>query len=255
MVGDSLAHNANYRRIEAVTNTTVKTTKAYSSAWDKSARYKEMNITDVSKKELKNSTFDQVVLAAPTVDISNLNTVNAKASDDMDVFKQKVGTSCENMMKVAKDALANVKKVTIMNHAPRYDTHSVDPMGLKQKLAKYANNYMLELWLDCPMKDKIFIGRHNLECTGEERIKRYKDDHSGRYDGVHHNSGAGKAVYTESVLDIVLSSLQTEVPDDEHTWVRGNAKQSRTYSSALNGKTGVKTQNRFSPLGGNMGNC
>ena len=148
-----------------------------------------------------------------------------------------------------------MKKVTIMNHAPRYDTHDVDPMGLKHKLANYANNYMLELWLDCPMKDRISIGSHNLECSGEERMKRYKDDRSGRYDGVHHNSGVGKVFYTESVLEILLSSLQTQASDEQHTWTKQNAKQSRTYSSAVNGKTGIKTQNKFSPLGGMMGNC
>ena len=39
-MGDSLAHNSKFREIEIVTNTTIKTAKSYSSAWDKSARYK-----------------------------------------------------------------------------------------------------------------------------------------------------------------------------------------------------------------------
>jgi hypothetical protein len=48
-VGDSLAHNANVREVEVVTNTTIKTAKAYSSAWDVSARFKDKNVTDVVK--------------------------------------------------------------------------------------------------------------------------------------------------------------------------------------------------------------
>ena len=85
------------------------------------------------------------------------------------------------MMKVAQDALKaspHLEKVTIMHHAPRYDTQIVDPVGLKPNLANFANNYLLELWLESPLKDKIFIGSHNLDCTGEIRMKRYRDDKS-----------------------------------------------------------------------------
>ena len=117
-VGDSLAHNANVRHIDLVTNTTIKTAKAYSSAWDASARFKEKNVKDVVKNEMKAGNFNHIVLAAPTVDISNLDTAKAKPSDDTDTFKQKIVTSCQNMIKVAEKALADqpkLKNVTIMN--------------------------------------------------------------------------------------------------------------------------------------------
>ena len=272
IVGDSLAHNTNFRKVEIVTNSTIKTAKAYSSVWDKSARYKELNVTDVVKNELKNASFNHLVLAAPTVDISNIDTAKVKPTDNTDAFKQKIGISCENMIKVAEDALANntdLKKVTIMSHAPRYDTRDVDPVGLKPNLANFANSYFLELWLNSPMKDKIFIGSHNLECSADVKMKRYRDEHSGRYDGVHLYGSAGKTAYTASVLNILLSSFETPAPaqvhsnqtrqptDDYHTncpQAQYSKKQKQKYSSVVAGKSSIKTQNRFSPLGEFSGN-
>ena len=254
--------------LEVVTNTTIKTAKAYSSAWDNHARFKEQNIMDVTITELKKSSFNQLVIGAPTVDISNLNTEKVRANDNVDRLKEKIRASCQNIMKVAQDAIENnpsLERVTVMNHAPRYDTKDVDPIGLKPNLANFANNYMLELWMDSPI-DKIFIGSHNLECSGELKVKRYKDDRTGWYDGVHLYGSAGKMAYTESVLNILLSSFPAQAhantyhtPDDSHTSCpQSKYTQQKKYSSAVRGNIGpskVKTQNRFSPLGGISGNC
>ena len=91
--------------------------------------------------------------------------------------------------KIAENALANqpdLKNVTIMNHAPREDAPAIDPSGIKPILANFANSYLLELWIDSPMKNRIFIGSHNLDCHGDTRTKRYTDEQSGRYDGVRY---------------------------------------------------------------------
>ena len=69
-----------------------------------------------------------------------------------------------------------------MNHAPRNDAPAVDPSGIKPILANYANSYLLELWLDSPMKNRIFIGSHNLDCSGNTWTKRYTDEQLDRYD-------------------------------------------------------------------------
>ena len=69
-----LAHNSNFNKVEYVTNSTVKTSKAYSSVWNAKARCKYMNVTDVTKNELRTAPFDHLVLAAPTVDITNIDT-------------------------------------------------------------------------------------------------------------------------------------------------------------------------------------
>ena len=124
VVGDSIAHNTHFNIAERVTHTTIKTSKAYSSALDNAARFRNLNVTAVAKDELEKAEFDHLVLAAPTVDITNLDTSNVKPEDSTEVFKQKVEISCKNMVKVAENALSNhssLMKVTIMNHDPRFD--------------------------------------------------------------------------------------------------------------------------------------
>ena len=90
-----------------------------------------------------------------------------------------------NMMEVAQDALENhsqLEKVTIMSHAPRYDVPDADPAGLKPNLAAFANSFLLELWIDSPLKHKIHIGSHtNLECSGDLRIQRFTAERTGKY--------------------------------------------------------------------------
>ena len=70
--------------------------KAYSSAWEKNDRFKHRNLTDVVTKELEKAEFDHLVLAAPTVDITNMETRNHKAEDSTEILKQKVEASCRN---------------------------------------------------------------------------------------------------------------------------------------------------------------
>ena len=275
-VGDPVAQHNNFRKLEIATNTTMKTAKAYSSVKDKTARYPEQNITDVTKDELNKRPYDYLVLAAPSVDISNLETADLKPSDNTDDLKEKVGLSCQNMIKVAEDSLKNnmqLKKVTILNHAPRFDHRDIDPMGLKPNLAIFANNYLMELWLYSPLKNKIHLGTHNLDY------------------GVHMHSKLSREEYMKSVQNILLSSFEitSTVPpnikhsDDNHTrcpqamflagqryqdrWQhvtrkerqydnrtqfteqqpRVNPTWQRTYSSVA--AAPVKIQNRFSILG------
>ena len=151
MVGDSVAHNTNFRIVEKVTNSTIKTAKAYSSTWNERARFKHSNVTKVVKDELEKSNFDHLVIAAPTVDITNLNTKNANKEDSIEPFKSEIEDSCINLFKVAENALENnleLKKVTILEHPPRFDTFREDPISLKPKLANYANNFFQQLWVN-----------------------------------------------------------------------------------------------------------
>ena len=87
---------------------------------------------DVVRKELENAPYRHLVLGAPTVDISNLDTSKVKPSDNIDGFKQKAEDSCKNMMNIAEESLSNnpnLEKVTIMNHTPRFDNSDLDPVN------------------------------------------------------------------------------------------------------------------------------
>ena len=210
-VGDSVGHNTNFRTLEIVTNTTIKTARAYSSSKDIIAKFPEKNMMDVTEKELEKREFDHLVLTAPTVDITNIDTSKFKPNDDTNGLKEKAGLSCYNMIKIAEDSLKNhpkLKNVTILGHTPRYDSREIDPAGLKPNIAHFANNYLLELWLYSPLKDKIHIGNHNLECSGAVRAQRYTDGRTGRHDGVHMYGEAGKKAYSESLLNVLLTSFQ-----------------------------------------------
>jgi hypothetical protein len=90
----------------------------------------------------------------------------------------------------------------------------VDPVSVKPKLAMYANSFLLEAWLDSPQKDKIFIGSHNLDCSSSQRVDNYTDKRSRRHDGVNMYGYAGKTAYTESVINILMSSIQLLANDD-----------------------------------------
>ena len=95
-----------------------------------------------------------LVMSAPTVDITNIDTSNVAQKD---IYQQKVITSCNNMFNIAQKSLdqnPNLTKVVIMEHIPRFDN---DPSSLKPDLPRLANVTLGQLWLNSPLKHKIFI--------------------------------------------------------------------------------------------------
>ena len=224
LVTDSLGRDIEYNKIERSENIRIRTVKAYSSVENKSARWPQLNVMDMVQQEVSNTPhgdgYDYLILSAPTVDITNVDTTNFSPSESTTEIKQEVIVSCQNMMEVAENALKKnirLKKVILMSHPPRFDTADVDPMSLKQAMAKFANRTILQLWLDSPLKHKIFIGEHRLECSIETLKLRYTDDKNGRYDGVHMYGNAGKKAYSNSVLTILKDALSTPHPPHQGT--------------------------------------
>ena len=145
-IADSVGRNVEFRKVEKASNVRITTKKAYSSVKNKNARWPELNVTDVTRKEVNNvahgDNYDVLVLSAPTVDITNLDTMNFKASENLEFFKQEVLISSKNMISAGENAIRmnpGLKKVIILCHPPRFDTSEVDPLMLKQTLAKIAN--------------------------------------------------------------------------------------------------------------------
>ena len=129
-----------------------------------------------------------------------------------------------------------------MSHAPRYDVPDADPAGLKPNLAAFANSFLLELWIDSPLKHKRHIGSHtNLECSGDLRTQRFTIERTGKYDGVHMYGTSGRVAYTDSVLNILRSSLSLSgrAPErDSHT----NCPQAEYARLMKRNNTGRHTQ-------------
>ena len=160
-IGDSVAHNANFADLEIGSHTRIKLVKAYSSVEDSRARWPLKNFSDVTPAALltthKEDPFSHLILAAPTVDISNLNTSKLTSNDNTEVYKQHVAISCQNMLSVAYNAITahpELKKVVLMEHLPRFDIIDVDPIGIKPLLVKYANDTLVQMLQASPMKEK-----------------------------------------------------------------------------------------------------
>ena len=275
LVWDSLSQNLDFRKIEAITNTTIKTAKGYSLASDGNPGVKHINLSDVSKEELRKKHYDNLVLAAPTEDISKLKTDKIKSDDNIDELKDRIKVSCKNVVKAAEDALANnseLKSVLIMNHAPRRDIENIDPMGIKSELAVFANHYLLELWFDSPHKQNITIGSHSLESSEKTLRNRQTDERTGRYDGIHYHGNSGRIAFTQSVLNMMLSSMNINPKyrensitlsldsDEDHTncpqaWYMSKEKRkTNRMNIAVTQYQPIVTRNRFSVFNSNQGN-
>ena len=265
-VGDSVAHNAWIKHVEDKTHSRITTRKAYSSVEDKRARWPKKNVKVVTEKALKevdvDDQYEYVVLSAPTVDITNIDTSKLKPLDGTESFKQEIDASCRNMMNLAQNVISEkpcIKKVIILDHPNRYDTKAKDPMSLKTELAKYANTTYSQLWAESSLKHKIVLGKHNLECSEEIRTDRFTDRVKNRYDGVHMYSMAGRTAYTDSVLDILSSAIDKSprlrprssqvdaaangrnMNNDNHSDCAQSRYQNKRYS--------VPVQNKYNVLG------
>ena len=140
--GDSVAHTASFRNVESLTNTRIKTVCAYSSVYNDTARWPQYNFTEVVNYNLKNpgvDAFDVLVLAAPTVDITNLNTSQLSSTDNTEIFQQNVIVSAQNMLSLAKASLEQnkgLRRVVLLEHPPRFDKIDVDPASIKPNLVQ-----------------------------------------------------------------------------------------------------------------------
>ena len=232
------------------------TAKAYSSIEDNRARWPRKNVQDVTNKYLdvvsKDDTFEYLVLGAPTVDITNLDTSRTKPEANTEFFKREVIVSCQNMFTTAQNALIKhpkLKKVTIMEHSPRYDNANVDPSCLKPKLAKYANDVFRHLWSSSSLRHKIVIGlSQGLECSGKVRLARYTRTHDIKHDGVHMYGVSGRAAFRRSVTAIISSVLSPHSAPAPATPQSG-AAQGTANTTGGQDRYNVKVSNIFETLG------
>ena len=211
LVGDSIAHNVDIKQLEKESNFLITKLKAYGSVEDSVSMFPKKNLSDVVPQELVrkyNQTgldFDVLIIQASSTDITNLDT-NVNAMENMEYLKQSAAVSSTNIFNVATDSLkhTNVKKVIIMERIPRYDRVEVDPSSLKSGLSEYSNGILHQLWLQSELKDKIIIGKHELECSANIRRDRYGNENV--FDGIHLRGPSGKKCYTGSIINIIRKS-------------------------------------------------
>ena len=170
----------------------------------------------------------------------------------------------------------NLEKVIIMEHAPRYDTADVDPVGLKPALAKYANNTFNQLWLNCPLKNKISIGHHRIDAekSSPNHANVFRNVKTSKYDGVHFYGVSGQNIYSKSVLEIMknvmpvanqsqyskapqntLQQPQQEREDDhQHCKQAQFQKNKKKSTKKTKYHPSVQVKNRFNVFNSNSGN-
>ena len=141
----------------------------------------------------------------------------------------------------------------------RFDTVNVDPCSLKPNLARMANVELGQLWMNSPFKDRIVIGQHSLESSGngDAHLARYQNFRTGRYDGVHLYGQAGCTDYTNSVKSILMMAIQKHSSAQSNTgFGKAQAAFHKTCPQAnyQKGKyhPSVQVRNRFDVL--NQGN-
>ena len=275
-IGDSISTNANFEALEEATESKFVRVKAYSAIHDtecndakRAAKFPETNFTDVIHNELQKKGYEHLVVQAGAVDISNLNTKD-NPEKHIDYFKHKSIESATNIFNAASEALSiqpSLKSVVIMKQIPRYDPFTVDPLALKTVLSQLFNNTLTNLWTESAFRHKIFIGTHNIECSGSIREARYRHTISGRYDGIHLYGSSGMKAYTQSVLNILKRAKVTSPEYDYHqscpqfvhqTRLRNQqrAPHNSSYRRPIPTITSftVPLQNRFASFNSNQGN-
>ena len=185
----------------------------------KSAAYfPAKNFVQVVPDEAVKDDFENLIIQTGCVDITNLKT-EVDPKENIEYFKQETVMSARNMFHsclFALDRQPSLKKVVLMKQTPRYDPVITDPLQLKPMLAQLFNNTLTELWTSCPLKEKIHIGTHNIECTGAIQSARYKHTKSGKFDGVHLYGSSGSKAYTNSVINILKSASLTTAEHNYH---------------------------------------
>ena len=102
--GDSIGQGLNFNYLETSLACQIESVRAYSSVMDENARWPSKNFTDVVTQYLRGrKSFNVVVMSAPTVDISNLNTERLTRQQ----CEERAVESSKNMISLAEKTLAN----------------------------------------------------------------------------------------------------------------------------------------------------
>ena len=217
IIGDSVALNVDKKSIEKVTKKDISLVKAYSSSYSQHSKWPNKNVKEVTKSLLDSEVPEHLILGAPSVDITDLDTAKNNEDEYDEKLKRAVAISCQNMFSTAESAIKahpRLQRVTLLQHLPRYDTADVDPFNLKPQLAKYANSIYQQLLEKSLVKEKLSIGKLSLDCEGKIRQARFTRLRDGWYDGVFMHGTSGRNVYSRSLAAIIArnSSERKRIP-------------------------------------------
>lgn len=222
-LSDSIFFGIDLSAIEKAAGGTIKAVKTYSSKEDCRSWFPSKNVHDVLQEQLHVKKYDTVILAAPSLDITN-----QKVEENIKQFnRDETIASCDAMVQAADFAICSgrSKKVILLHHAPRYDTEYNDPNGIRSALAKFSNKMTQCRRNLSSFSEHILVGTHRgLESEGNLRWRLFANDGTtsnvkkGKYDGYHFYSAAGRHALTNSVMSIIEHQMKTEKPMTEPEW-------------------------------------
>ena len=133
----------------------------------------------------------------------------------------------------------NLAIIVVPERAPRYDN--------LEWLNEYSNNELHRAKAELPasIRDKIVIGRHNLNCDGDIRVSRYGVPGTRvggkKVDGLHLRGSSGRIATTRSMAHIMVQAGLTTP-----TIVEQVAKNRQIHIKKKS-QQGMESQNRSSP--------
>ena len=220
LLADSITRALVYPKLEAPSGSLIKQVNTYSAEFDERAHKPHRNTNQVIREELKKKSYNTVILGAPSVDITNQDVSEGILDENV---AETVSSSLA-MVEAAEYAIKSgrVKKVVLLQHAPRYDTPRNDPHGVRPQLSQLANTHLQKARDASDLAEHILVGEHSgLECEGSTRTSRFTSDQThirnwgvklGKYDGVHMYSQEGAEALTKSLLAILHTAGMLRKP-------------------------------------------
>ena len=269
-VGDSVSAHVRIDALEKATRTKIVTE---SNIAKNAAKFPEANFTEMLPQKLQEDTFQNLMVQAGSVDISNLKT-DIEPTKYSAYFQQVATVSAKNLFSACEYAAMknpSLKKIIVLKQTPRYDPASVDPLSVRPVLSELFNRTLEQCLQSSQVRDRIFLGTHSIDCTGAIRDARYRETKSGRFDGLHLFGTSGSKAYTNSVLNILQSAGMVD-PEFDHSncsqarfqarrgvhvknyfWQNDvDTRRSGCGRDQLNMRYEIPTQNRFSSLADNF---
>ena len=223
-VRDSVSEAANLRILETLTNARIR--PARKVVFNDLEQTVKQNLNNSGREE-----FEYLVLSAPS------NVITEMRSSEESSLNENVFKSCKQVIKVAEEALtmkSSLKGVIIMNHSPRFDSQKMS------KLAKMANSILNSELNKSSLKHKISVGVHSLEDfgIGKTHNRRYLNNITGHYDGLHFFGPSGSLEYTKSLAKAMQNNL-----------VNHSTKINKSSTANSQVSSSLLSHNRFSVLG------
>ena len=267
LIGDAIGCNLDLKVVENILDAKIKVTKSFSSVTDfteneakRATRAPEKCLQKVLNEPEFDTDTDILLVQTGSVDITNLKTNSRDPDRFSEYFRRHTVTAAENVFDEVSKTLTKhtkIKKAIILEQIPRHDLTHVDPYSTKAGLAKLYNETLYKKWLSSPIKERLLIGKHSLDCSIGAQEARFKNRQQNRYDGIHMYGPSGRKAYTESLMCILKDAglVKRPPPTYFHMYSKSLSRQNLTperssfpENTMVPNTYTITTSNRFDVL-------